>query len=91
MGTGLHADEVMGVHDGPCIVVNLNERLDYFGSMVNVAARLTEYAQDGEIVLPETVYTDDRVQAWLQENKVNIENCPSRFRGPRQIGARMES
>jgi class 3 adenylate cyclase len=29
-----------GLHSGPCIAVTLNERLDYFGSTVNMAARL---------------------------------------------------
>ena len=29
-----------GIHTGPCIAVTLNDRLDYFGSTVNMAARL---------------------------------------------------
>ena len=29
-----------GIHYGPCIAVTLNDRLDYFGSSVNLAARL---------------------------------------------------
>ena len=28
-----------GLHTGPCIAVTLNDRLDYFGSTVNLAAR----------------------------------------------------
>ena len=27
----------IGIHHGPCIAVNMNERLDYFGSTVNIA------------------------------------------------------
>ena len=30
----------LGLHKGPCIAVTLNERLDYFGGTVNMAARL---------------------------------------------------
>ncbi len=30
----------LGLHGGPCIVVTLNDRLDYFGSTANLAARL---------------------------------------------------
>ena len=30
----------LGLHAGPCIAVTLNDRLDYFGSTVNLAARL---------------------------------------------------
>jgi class 3 adenylate cyclase len=62
----------MGIHHGACIMVNMNERLDYFGSMVNIAARLTEFSAGGEIVLSEAVYNDTRVQTWLRENRVEI-------------------
>jgi class 3 adenylate cyclase len=30
----------IGIHEGPCLAVMLNDRLDYFGSTVNVAARV---------------------------------------------------
>src|SRR5205814_866628 len=30
----------MGIHQGPCIAARANEGLDYFGSTVNIAARL---------------------------------------------------
>ena len=34
----------IGLHSGACIAVTLNDRLDYFGSTVNLAARLTTRA-----------------------------------------------
>jgi len=71
----------IGIHHGPCIVVNLNERLDYFGSMVNIAARLTEFSAGGEIVLSETVYNDDQVQSWLEENQVEIDSFKVDIKG----------
>ena len=30
----------IGVHEGPCLAVTLNDRLDYFGQTVNIAARV---------------------------------------------------
>jgi class 3 adenylate cyclase len=30
----------IGIHEGPCLAVMLNERQDYFGQTVNVAARV---------------------------------------------------
>jgi class 3 adenylate cyclase len=30
----------VGIHHGPCIAVTLNERIDYFGTTVNIAARV---------------------------------------------------
>jgi class 3 adenylate cyclase len=30
----------IGIHAGPCLAVMLNDRLDYFGQTVNIAARI---------------------------------------------------
>jgi class 3 adenylate cyclase len=30
----------IGLHEGPCIAVSLNERQDYFEQTVNIAARV---------------------------------------------------
>ena len=59
-----------GIHRGPCIVVNLNERLDYFGSTVNIAARLPGFSQGGEVIFSTPVYNDPEVSAFLKENIV---------------------
>jgi class 3 adenylate cyclase len=58
----------VGIHKGPCIVVNLNERLDYFGSTVNVAARLPAFSQGGELIFTEEINNDPEVQKFLAEN-----------------------
>jgi class 3 adenylate cyclase len=58
----------VGMHKGPCIVVNLNERLDYFGSTVNIAARLPAFSQGGELVFTEEINDDPEVQRFLAEN-----------------------
>ncbi|MEO5510687.1 MAG: DUF5939 domain-containing protein [Longimicrobiales bacterium] len=47
-----------GLHYGPCIAVTLNDTLDYFGSTVNIAARLGELAHGGDIVISEDAFTD---------------------------------
>jgi class 3 adenylate cyclase len=41
----------VGLHDGPSIAVTLNDRLDYFGSTVNLAARLQGESRGGDIVI----------------------------------------
>ena len=56
----------VGIHSGPCIAVTLNERLDYFGSTVNIAARLPGLAQGGEIIFSREVLNDPEVQGWLK-------------------------
>ncbi|MCC6297738.1 MAG: adenylate/guanylate cyclase domain-containing protein [Anaerolineales bacterium] len=57
-----------GMHKGPCIVVNLNERLDYFGSTVNITARLPGFSQGGELIFTEEIYNDPDVQEFLTQN-----------------------
>ena len=58
----------VGMHKGPCIIVNLNDRLDYFGSTVNIAARLPAFSQGGELVFSEEINDDPEVQQFLTEN-----------------------
>jgi len=41
----------LGLHEGPCIAVNLNDRLDYFGGTVNLAARLQGESRGGDVVI----------------------------------------
>jgi class 3 adenylate cyclase len=54
-----------GIHHGPCIAVTLNERLDYFGSTVNLAARLESLSTGGDTIISTAVYEDPEVAAWL--------------------------
>jgi len=48
----------LGLHCGPCIAVTLNGRLDYFGSVVNKAARLQGQSRGGDIVLSREIAAD---------------------------------
>jgi class 3 adenylate cyclase len=56
-----------GVHVGPCIAVTLNDRLDYFGSTVNLAARLEGQSTGEDIVISSEVYDDPEVRSFLGE------------------------
>jgi class 3 adenylate cyclase len=55
----------LGVHVGPSVVVSMNDRLDYFGSTVNMAARLQGQSQGGDIVLSRAVADDPAVRPLL--------------------------
>jgi class 3 adenylate cyclase len=39
----------IGIHEGPCLAVTLNDRLDYFGQTVNIAARVQGLAVSSSI------------------------------------------
>jgi class 3 adenylate cyclase len=56
-----------GLHTGPCIAVTLNERLDYFGSTVNLAARLEGQSTGEDIVISSAVYSDPAVREFLSD------------------------
>ncbi len=55
----------VGIHTGKAIAVTLNERLDYFGTSVNIAARLEGQSDGTDIILSDEVYADPNVQALL--------------------------
>ncbi|WP_205873193.1 adenylate/guanylate cyclase domain-containing protein [Mycobacterium camsae] len=57
----------VGVHAGPSVVVTLNDRLDYFGSTVNMAARLQGQSAGEDIVLSEAIASDPAVQEFLAD------------------------
>lgn len=57
----------VGVHAGPSVVVTLNDRLDYFGSTVNMAARLQGQSTGGDVVLSGTVADDPAVREVIDD------------------------
>ncbi len=50
----------LGGHAGRTIAVNLNGRLDYFGTTVNLAARLQQESEGGDTVLSDALAYDPR-------------------------------
>jgi class 3 adenylate cyclase len=57
----------IGIHVGASVMVSLNERLDYFGSTVNMAARLQGQSAGGDIVLSRAVAHDPAVKPLLAD------------------------
>ncbi|HEY4301610.1 MAG TPA: adenylate/guanylate cyclase domain-containing protein [Candidatus Didemnitutus sp.] len=55
-----------GLHHGPCIAINQNDRLDYFGTTVNTAARLCSLSTGRDLVLSESVHADAEVRSYLE-------------------------
>jgi len=45
----------IGMHEGPCLAVTLDDRLDYFGQTVNIAARVQGLAMSHSILATEPV------------------------------------
>ena len=49
------------IHPGPCIAVTQNGRLDYFGSTVNLAARLVDLSSGADLVVSSAITSDPEV------------------------------
>ena len=58
------------------MVVTLNDRLDYFGSTVNMAARLQGQSEGGDIVLSRAVADDPAVRPLLAPLTARDESVP---------------
>lgn len=68
----------LGLHAGPCIAVTLNERLDYFGSTVNLASRLQGESAGGDIVLSADMAADPAVAEVLAGQRLTRESVAIR-------------
>ena len=60
-----------GLNTGPCIAVTLNDRLDYFGSTVNMAARLECLSSGSDVIISRSVYEDPKVQEMIESDSFN--------------------
>jgi class 3 adenylate cyclase len=69
-----------GLHTGPCIAVTLNDRLDYFGSTVNLAARLEGQSTGDDVVISTSVYSDPEVRELLGDSQNGL--AATRFEIP---------
>ena len=68
----------VGIHAGPCIAVNQNGVLDYFGSTVNLAARLVTMAIGDDLVVSDAVLDDPEVKP-LALRAERLERVPKGF------------
>ena len=71
----------LGLHTGAAIAVTLNERLDYFGTTVNIASRLEGQAQGDDLIISDDVMRLATVQRVLGENEVQVETFKTQLKG----------
>jgi class 3 adenylate cyclase len=57
----------IGIHEGPCLAVTLNDRQDYFGQTVNVAARVQGLANSRGIVVTQPVVEDPKAAKIIEK------------------------
>ena len=60
----------IGIHEGPCLAVMLNERQDYFGQTVNIAARVQGLSTSQAIHVTSPVISALAVEAILRKAEI---------------------
>ena len=80
---GLRDDLILkiGIHEGPCLAVVLNERQDYFGQTVNIAARVQGLATARSIFATGQVLGDSRALQFLDSNHIRASAQQHALRG----------
>ena len=71
----------IGIHRGAAISVTLNERIDYFGQTVNIAARVQGSAGGEEIYLTEEIYNSPGVLELLENQHCQTESVQLQLKG----------
>jgi len=71
----------IGIHEGPCLAVMLNERQDYFGQTVNIAARVQGLATSRSIHATGGVVEEPAVSAILKERSIRPIQKEAALRG----------
>jgi class 3 adenylate cyclase len=71
----------IGIHEGPCLAVMLNERQDYFGQTVNIASRVQGLATSQAIHVTGPVIEAPGVAALLREGTITATPKQAALRG----------
>ncbi len=71
----------IGIHEGPCLAVMLNERQDYFGQTVNIAARVQSLSTNQEIHITAPVVESPDVTALIEKASIKPIRKEAALRG----------
>ena len=71
----------VGIHHGPCIAVTLNERIDYFGTTVNIAARVQGLSDGRDVMASETIFREGDAVEYLKAKGWASEDFTTSLKG----------
>ena len=69
------------LHIGTCLAVNANDKLDYFGTTVNLAARLDGCCQGNDLTISDELYMRPETKQFLEKMGKSAEPSEVKFRG----------
>ncbi len=71
----------IGIHAGSVLAVNQNDKLDYFGKTVNLAARVEGKCIGGDIVITKSLFENEAIKDLINSNNYQIEMFESNMKG----------
>jgi len=71
----------IGIHAGPCIAVALNDRLDYFGGAVNLAARIQGLSDGRDLMMSAELLDEPGVRRAIPETGWTVEEFSIGLKG----------
>jgi class 3 adenylate cyclase len=69
------------LHLGPCLAVNANDKLDYFGTTVNLAARMVGCCQGGDLTISDEVHSRTETSQFLAQTGKAAHPSEVQFKG----------
>ncbi|MCB1138684.1 MAG: adenylate/guanylate cyclase domain-containing protein [Leptospiraceae bacterium] len=67
---GLHLAIRYTMHEGPCLAVNFNTGIDFFGRTVNLAAKLQNITGANQVCLSQDVHGNPDIQDFLRQRGI---------------------
>ncbi|WP_282020734.1 adenylate/guanylate cyclase domain-containing protein [Planomicrobium okeanokoites] len=71
----------VGLYSGPAIAVTSNDRLDYFGRTVNMAARIQGQGTGGDIIISRNYLDQPKLRAIVERGGNQVETFPAKLKG----------
>lgn len=71
----------IGLHAGPCVAIQSNNQVDYFGRTVNIAARVQSLASGGEIVCSEEFWNQPGVRDSILARRLSVRKESAELKG----------
>ncbi len=71
----------IGLHEGPCLAVSLNDRQDYFGQTVNIASRVQALASANAIFATDAILRDKAAAEILASRQIAAQPLKAGLRG----------
>ncbi len=75
----------LGVHQGPAIAINAGGLLDYFGTVVNVSARVQNESQGGDVVTTEALVSEAAALEALARHPARRESFSIQLKGLSEV------